>query len=43
MGSKAIRSTLLTPEAEAVVVAFRWHTLLPLETASAACSPPFRI
>src|SRR3954449_11254869 len=31
MGPKVIRSTVLTPEEEAVIVAFRKHTLLPLD------------
>ena len=31
MGPKEARSTVLTPEEEAVVVAFRRHTLLPLD------------
>ena len=31
MGPKQVRSTVLTPEEEAVVVAFRRHTLLPLD------------
>ena len=31
MGPKAPRSTVLTPEEEAMVVAFRKHTLLPLD------------
>ena len=31
MGPKAPRSTVLTPEEEAMVVAFRRHTLLPLD------------
>ena len=31
MGPKQPRSTALTPEQEAVVVAFRRHTLLPLD------------
>jgi transposase len=31
MGPKAPRSTVLTPEEEAIVVAFRRHTLLPLD------------
>ncbi len=31
MGPKAIYSTVLTAEEEAVVVAFRRHTLLPLD------------
>ena len=31
MGPKTVRSTVLTPEEEAIVVAFRRHTLLPLD------------
>src|SRR5436853_7761130 len=31
MGPKAPRSTVLTPEQEAIIVAFRRHTLLPLD------------
>src|SRR5215203_2571038 len=31
MGPKEPRSTVLTPEEEAMVVAFRRHTLLPLD------------
>ena len=31
MGPKEVRSTLLTPEEEAIIVAFRRHTLLPLD------------
>jgi transposase-like protein len=31
MGPKAPRSTVLTPQEEAIVVAFRRHTLLPLD------------
>ncbi len=31
MGPKEIRSTVLTPEEEAIIVAFRQHTLLPLD------------
>jgi transposase InsO family protein len=31
MGPKGARSTVLTPEEEAIVVAFRRHTLLPLD------------
>ena len=40
MGPKQVRSTVLTLEEEAVVVAFRRHTLLPT-IASTPCSPPF--
>jgi IS30 family transposase len=31
MGPEEVRSTVLTPEEEAIVVAFRRHTLLPLD------------
>ncbi|MDI1328165.1 MAG: integrase core domain-containing protein [Brevundimonas sp.] len=31
MGPKTVRSTVLSPEEEAIVVAFRKHTLLPLD------------
>lgn len=31
MGPKEVRSTVLTPEEEAACVAFRRHTLLPLD------------
>jgi hypothetical protein len=31
MGPKAIHSTVLSTEEEAVIVAFRKHTLLPLD------------
>jgi len=31
MGTKTVRSTVLSPEEEAIVVAFRRHTLLPLD------------
>ena len=31
MGPKEVRSTVLTPDEEAIVVAFRRHTLLPLD------------
>lgn len=31
MGPKEARSTVLTPEEEAIIVAFRHHTLLPLD------------
>ena len=42
-GPKPPRSTVLTVEEEAVVVAFRRHTLLPLTTVSMRFNPPFRI
>ena len=31
MGPKEVRSTVLTPEEEAIIVAFRRYTLLPLD------------
>jgi transposase InsO family protein len=39
MGPKASRSTVLSPEDEAVVVAFRRHTLLPLDDCLYALQP----
>src|SRR3712207_5657699 len=39
MGPKEIRSTVLTPEEEAIVVAFRRHTLLPLDDCLYALQP----
>src|SRR5919107_813187 len=39
MGPKAIRSTVLTVEEEAVIVAFRRHTLLPLDDCLYALQP----
>jgi hypothetical protein len=39
MGPKTVRSTVLTPEEEAIVVAFRRHTLLPLDDRGGAGSP----
>ncbi len=39
MGPKQPRSTVLTPEDEAVVVAFRRHTLLPLDDCLYALQP----
>lgn len=39
MGPKEPRSTVLTPEQEAVVVAFRRHTLLPLDDCLYALQP----
>jgi transposase InsO family protein len=39
MGPKAPRSTVLSPEDEAVVVAFRRHTLLPLDDCLYALQP----
>lgn len=39
MGPKAVRSTVLTPEEEAVIVAFRKFTLLPLDDCLYALQP----
>ncbi len=39
MGPKQVRSTVLTWEEEAVVVAFRRHTLLPLDDGLDALQP----
>ena len=39
MGTKEVRSTVLTPEEEAIVVAFRRHTLLPLDDCLYALQP----
>ena len=39
MGPKEVRSTVLTPEEEAIVVAFRQHTLLPLDDCLYALQP----
>lgn len=39
MGPKVVRSTVLTPEEEAVIVAFRRHTLLPLDDCLYALQP----
>jgi len=39
MGPKQVRSTVLTLEEEAVVVAFRRHTLLPLDDCLDALQP----
>src|SRR3954471_24185134 len=39
MGPKEPRSTVLTPEEEAVIVAFRRHTLLPLDDCLYALQP----
>ena len=39
MGPKAIRSTVLTLEEEAIIVAFRRHTLLPLDDCLYALQP----
>src|ERR687894_15073 len=43
MGPKEVRSTVLTLEEEAVVIAFRRHTLLPLDDFFTPSSPPSRI
>ncbi len=37
MGPKAVRSSVLIPEEDAMIVAFRKHALLPLD-----CLTPFR-
>src|SRR4028118_1650821 len=42
MGPKQVRSTVLTLEEEAVVVAFRRHALLPLDDCLYAAPPPTR-
>src|SRR5215210_2104764 len=39
MGPKVARSTVLAPEEEAIVVAFRRHTLLPLDDCLYALQP----
>ena len=39
MGPKEVRSTVLSPEEEAAVVAFRKHTLLPLDDCLYALQP----
>ena len=39
MGPKELRSTVLTAEEEAIVVAFRRHTLLPLDDCLYALQP----
>ena len=39
MGPKEIRSTVLTLEEEAIIVAFRRHTLLPLDDCLYALQP----
>src|SRR4028119_1934880 len=39
MGPKEPRSTVLTPEDEAIIVAFRRHTLLPPEACASALPP----
>ncbi len=39
MGPKEVRSSVLTPEEEAAVVAFRRHTLLPLDDCLYALQP----
>lgn len=38
-GPKKLRSTVLTVEQEAVIVAFRKHTLLPLDDSFMLCRP----
>lgn len=42
MGPKTVRSTVLTTEEEATVVAFRKHTLLPLDDCLYACRRRYR-
>lgn len=42
-GPKEPRSTVLSIEEEAVIVAFRRYTLLPLDDCFMPCSQPFRI
>ena len=42
MGPKAIHSTVLTPEEEAMIVAFRRHTLLPLDDCLYGLQPTIR-
>jgi hypothetical protein len=42
MGPKAIHSTVLTAEEEATAVAFRRHTLLPLDDCLYALQPTIR-
>ncbi len=42
MGPKMPRSTVLSPEEEATVVAFRRHTLLPLDDCLYALQPTIR-
>jgi transposase InsO family protein len=39
MGPKEVRSTVLTPEEEAIIVTFRRHTLLPLDDCLYALQP----
>ena len=39
---KDARSTVLTVEEEAIIVAFRSHTLLPLHNCFMRCRPPYR-
>jgi hypothetical protein len=43
MGPKEVRSTVLTPEEEAIVVAFRRHPLLPLDDCLYALQPVERM
>jgi hypothetical protein len=42
MGPKELRSAVLTPEEEAVIVAVRRHTLLPLNDGLYGLSSPSR-
>ena len=39
MGPKEVRSSVLTPEEEAMIVAFRRHTLLPLDDCLSGLQP----
>jgi transposase InsO family protein len=41
MGPKVVRSTILTPQEEAAIVAFRKYTLLPLDDCLYALQPSF--
>lgn len=43
MGPKQVRSSVLTPEEEAAIVAFRRYTLLPLDDCLSPCSQAFPI
>jgi transposase-like protein len=43
MGPKTPHSTVLSSKEEAIIVAFRKHTLLPLDTASMPCRRRSRI
>jgi hypothetical protein len=40
MGSKEVRSTVLKADEEAIIVAFRRHTLLPLDDCLYGLRPP---